>query len=298
MKELIMLMGLPGSGKTTWAQGQTGYTRVNKDSIRAVLKSQGWVWSREAEKDVITERDKQIVLALQDGHSVISDDTNFGWKHKVRLEQLAHQGKAKFRIKRFDIPLDTCLQRNNGREEATRVPDHVIQEMYNKFIVPDPAHWPLSAPQAPAPARVEFDEHLMPAIICDLDGTLALNNGHRSHYDASTCDQDDLCRPVKKLLEIYYRFMGYQILYVSGREDKYRPQTNSFMLTHHCPPGPLMMRPTGDFRKDYIVKQEIFDREIRGKYNVELVVDDRPSVIQMWRSLGLYTLAVGSLEEF
>jgi len=48
----------------------------------------------------------------------------------------------------------------------------------------------------------------------------------------------------------------------------------------------LFMRATGDQRRDHIVKEEIFDREIRGRYHVVGVFDDRAQVVRMWRSLG------------
>ena len=46
------------------------------------------------------------------------------------------------------------------------------------------------------------------------------------------------------------------------------------------------MRKDGDFRADYIVKQEIYDMHIKGK-NVLFVMDDRQQVVDMWRRNGL-----------
>jgi hypothetical protein len=56
------------------------------------------------------------------------------------------------------------------------------------------------------------------------------------------------------------------------------------------------MRPVGDMRKDSVVKAEIFDREIRGRYHVVAVFDDRDQVVKTWRSLGLtvFQVAEGS----
>jgi len=289
-KQLIMLMGLPGSGKSTWAREQAGFVRVNKDDIRTALKQKGWVWSRENEKDVIQERDRQIEFALLEGHSVISDDCNFGRKHEVRLDQLARAGEADFSIRRFDTPLQTCLDRNASREGNARIPEEAIRQMFNQFIAPDYDHWPLSAPKPDMKVEpVVPDESLMPAIICDLDGTLSLfeKKGHRGPYDAGKADEDDCNLHVRRVLEVFYRFMNYQIIYVSGREDQFRPQTETFFMKNHIPPGPLYMRGTGDTRKDATVKRELFDAHIRGKYNVDFVLDDRNQVVEMWRGLGL-----------
>lgn len=46
----------------------------------------------------------------------------------------------------------------------------------------------------------------------------------------------------------------------------------------------LLMRKTADNRKDFIVKKEIFDAEIRHKYQTEFVLDDRNQVVDMWRN--------------
>jgi len=57
------------------------------------------------------------------------------------------------------------------------------------------------------------------------------------------------------------------------------------------------MRKKGDFRKDIIVKQEILDKYIK-KENLKIVVDDRPSVIMMWKSNGLNVIDVGNNKYF
>lgn len=52
------------------------------------------------------------------------------------------------------------------------------------------------------------------------------------------------------------------------------------------------MRKSGDMRKDSIVKREMFDEHIRGRYNVNFVLDDRNQVVELWRSMGLTCLQV------
>ena len=52
------------------------------------------------------------------------------------------------------------------------------------------------------------------------------------------------------------------------------------------------MRPEGDTRKDAILKREIYEREIRNRYNVAYVLDDRDQTVRVWRDLGLTCLQV------
>ena len=66
------------------------------------------------------------------------------------------------------------------------------------------------------------------------------------------------------------------------------------MLEHGIGASALFMRAPGDMRKDTIVKEEIFWRDIADNFNVQFVVDDRPSVCRMWRELGLKVLQVGN----
>jgi hypothetical protein len=47
------------------------------------------------------------------------------------------------------------------------------------------------------------------------------------------------------------------------------------------------MRPANDFRKDSLIKKEIYENDIKGKYNVIMVYDDRNQVVDVWRGLGL-----------
>lgn len=296
MKQLLMLQGIPGSGKSHYAKN-TGYVVVNKDSIRRNLEEGGWVWSRENEKDVIEKRDSLISRYLRDGYSVVSDDTNFGRKHKVRLEQLAREYGADFTIKRIDTPLDICLARNAEREGKAKVPEQVILDMYNKYVAQDRERFPLSAqPEQPQEVvKVVPNPRLSLAIICDLDGTLALfkEKGHRGPYDASRCEEDELNTIVAGIIDRYLED-DIAIIYLSGREALYREPTERWLHNHGLAPDPLRlyMRAAGDHRKDSIVKQELFDANVRDKFSVLFVLDDRNQVVKMWRSLGLTCLQV------
>ena len=54
----------------------------------------------------------------------------------------------------------------------------------------------------------------------------------------------------------------------------------------------LFMRAEGDSRRDSIVKQEIFDTDVRDRWRVVGVFDDRQQVVRMWRGLGLTVFQV------
>jgi hypothetical protein len=87
-------------------------------------------------------------------------------------------------------------------------------------------------------------------------------------------------------LEMFHK-AGYKIIFCSGREDDYRPQTVEFINKHVDVQYELFMRKSGDQRKDSIIKGEIYDGNISPSYNVYLVLDDRNQVVDFWRSRGL-----------
>lgn len=127
------------------------------------------------------------------------------------------------------------------------------------------------------------------AIICDLDGTLALL-GSRSPYDTKRALEDALNHPVANLIEVYDHQTTFdvQLLLLSGRDDAYRSITEEWLrmhdITHY---EALFLRKTGDRRKDFVVKREIYEQHIKDAYDVLFVLEDRDQVVRMWRELGL-----------
>lgn len=290
VKRLVITQGLPGSGKSTWAeeervklesQGHKVFIS-NKDDIRKSLSASGWKWSRDAEKDVIKIQNDQIKSAFAGGVSVvIVADCNFG-KHKDRLRGLAMLCDADFELKDFtNVPLSVCIERDAKRSDS--IGAQAISEVHTKYL------------STPIVTLYNPDYRLPRAIICDLDGTLALHNGNRSPYDYAKVGDDTLNTPIAEVVRAYAGYKGFTIIYLSGREDSCRDLTEQWLQKHHMPCDPphiLLMRQSKDHRKDYIVKQEIFDRYIRDHYFVRFALDDRDQVVKMWRDMGLTCLQV------
>src|SRR3990167_687315 len=282
MNKVIITKGLPGSGKTYWAKQMVAdhpnsYKIVCKDDLRAMLDS--GKWSPDSEKLILIIRNSIIIQALGHKKHVIIADTNLAPKHEQQIRALV-EGLAEVEIKDFtDVPLETCIKQDLMREKS--VGKDVIMEMYNRYL-------------KPAPNKIVNDPKLSDIFICDVDGTLAFLNG-RDPYNASTCENDLLNQPVVDLVN---RFTdSTKVIFVSGRDEIYKQNTIKWLGKYLTNSGwfddsNLFMRPTGDKRKDAIVKQEIYEREIKGKYNVLFVFDDRNQVVEMWRSLGLTCLQV------
>ena len=276
MRKVIIMKGLPGSGKSTLAkkiiaQNPETYKRINRDDLRAMFDN-GFT-SQTNEKFVKKVRDILISKALEEGKSVVVDDTNLSEKNIRRITQLVEEYNKKFtqnvtvEINELDTEIEECIARDALREKP--VGEKTIRRMGNNF-------------SKEMPEYCQQDPNLLKAIICDLDGTLALMNG-RNPFDASTCDQDLINEPVSNLLK-NYKNLGYKILLVSGREDKYKEPTLRFLATHEIVFDNLIMRQTKDSRKDSIVKTEIYNNHIKGNYFIEFVLDDRNQVVDTWRN--------------
>jgi hypothetical protein len=130
-----------------------------------------------------------------------------------------------------------------------------------------------------------------PAIMVDIDGTVALR-GTRSPYDETRVHEDHPNAPVIAAVRAM-RAAGHAVIYCSGRTAGCRDATQTWLAEHvGVEYEALHMRAVGDTRKDSIVKLEIFDRQIRHRYRVIAVFDDRASVVAAWRDIGLTVFAV------
>lgn len=284
MPTLIMTKGLPASGKTTWAKKQNA-KRVNKDDLRAMIDN--GKWSKANEAFILSVRDYITRYALLGGYDCIVDDTNLDPKHEPVLRSIAEETGAEFEIKDFtDVSLSTCLKRDS--ERANSVGEKVIKSMYNSYLKKkgDVAQY------TPPP----YNPELPNCIIVDIDGTLAHMNG-RSPYDYSKVSTDIVDPHVAEIVRKYAQrdiqeLPDTYIIVVSGRESGCFTETTQWLKDNYIPYDEIYMRAEGDMRDDRIVKKELYEANIKPRYNVKFVLDDRDRVVKMWREEGLKVLQV------
>lgn len=271
MPTLYFTIGLPGSGKSTKARqmvADSGGTirEVTKDNLR--LLPQAPKGRGKQERWVVAERDRQVTDALCNGYSIVVHDTNFNPVHRARLEHLASEHGADFEILDFThVDVYECIRRDAQRREP--VGEKVIWEMWQRYLYQPPVSTPVT--------------ELPDAVIVDLDGTLARMNG-RSPYEFDRVDEDE---PVTHIVELVRELAGggTAVIYVSGRDDSCRMKTETWLGRHVGVPGPLYMRTSGDRRPDNEVKHELYTTHIEGRYRLRFVLDDRDSVVHMWRTV-------------
>lgn len=131
---LIATVGLPGSGKTTWArqwvaENPARRARINRDDLRAMLHG-GRVGTAWQERQVTLAQHAAVRALLLHGFEVVVDDTNLVAKHRQQLEAIARECGAKVVIRRFDdVPVETCIARDARRPRRQRVGEAVIRRM-------------------------------------------------------------------------------------------------------------------------------------------------------------------------
>lgn len=128
------------------------------------------------------------------------------------------------------------------------------------------------------------------AIIVDIDGTLAHMKG-RSPYDWGRVGEDEVDDTIKNIVYLY-KINGAKIILVSGRSAVCRTETIEWLERNKIKFDNLYMRGEDDNRKDWLVKQEIYDHYIKDNFNILFVLDDREQVVNMWRENGLKCLQV------
>lgn len=300
MPTIHITTGLPASGKTTGARqllAESGgrMRRVNLDDIRHMLDHTGGerVWSKAHEATALDVQDAAVRSALAGGFDVICDNTHLTPGIPKRIKAAA-AGQAEFVVHDFThVPIDECIRRDALRGDAS-VGETVIRRLADNHAKAIKNGWRLTAEwlgDHPTVEPYEPDPSLPVAVMCDIDGTLALM-GDRGPYDFGRCGDDRINGPVRSALRSFRLMNGDRIVLLSGRGEEYRPHTEAWLADHQVPYDELHMRPAGDVRRDDIVKAELFDAHVRHRYAVRVSLDDRDRVVALWRRMGIPTWQV------
>lgn len=145
MNKVIVLQGLPGSGKTTWAkewikEDPEHRVRFNRDDIRNMLGVY-WVPSRE---DLINSMYLEFLNdAMLKGYDIVIDNMNL---NKDTLKEIEDEvadfnewigltdSDIRYEVDYkdfFSVPLDMCIERDSKRENP--VGEATIRKIYNKY---------------------------------------------------------------------------------------------------------------------------------------------------------------------
>ncbi len=278
MVVLRVFKGLSASGKTTKAlelvSQNDNWKRVNRDSLRLMIHGNA-KWTAAREDIVQKARDALITTYLNEGFNTVLDDTNLSDKVLNHLKSIADKAGAAFEVDDsfLSVSVEDCIARDLKREVS--VGKDVIIKQWSQSIG--------------KPKIVKYDLNLPNAIICDIDGCLAQMKG-RSPYEWDKVDTDEIQAHILRIVNLYAA-QGITVFVLSGRDGCCYDKTYKWLKDNKVSFDYLFLRQAGDQRKDSIIKEEIYRNHIEGRYNVQLVIDDRPTVCRLWWSLGLPILS-------
>jgi hypothetical protein len=289
MKELIILIGPPGSGKSTHAyKGEkNGCVRISQDDM-----------GKDGHRQAFRE-------TLLTGKNIILDRMNFNKQQRRDYIILAKQHEYRITAQTFFVSHDTCFERMSLREDHPTIKGpgnalNALHTFYSKFEYP--------TLEEGFDELKEFREQpkagSKPCVIVDIDGTVA-NLDHRLHYVRgekkdwrtflSKCDKDTPNHDIYLIAESFCDTTGSDLVFCSGRGNEYRDKTEMWLKEYNMQYEQLFMRQERDYRQDTIVKEQILDFEILTRYREVLAVfDDRSSVVKVWRNRGLRCLQVAA----
>lgn len=135
MHKFILMQGIPGSGKSTWAKEWVSKdtehrVRWNRDDIRNML-GKYWIPSREA---LITTLENEFVVeAVKKGYDIVIDNMNLNPKILPLYTKLVNRIDNSYEIivEKVNTPLEVCLERDKKRENS--IGTDVIINLYNIY---------------------------------------------------------------------------------------------------------------------------------------------------------------------
>lgn len=285
--KITLTVGVSGSGKSTWAMEQVrksnGKTvQLNRDDVRfSLFGIERWDQYRFTtlrENEVTKVIDAAAKTAVENCQNIIVSDTNLNAKVRQKWADFAKEHGYELELHLMPCTWEELVARNLVRGNKA-LPEKVLKKQYHDFMF-----------QFGGWRKYEPNHGLPKAVIFDVDGTLMDNTG-RGPFEWDRVHEDVPKQKVKLLWDAMMA-AGYACLVVSGRDGVCKDTTLASLNAAGIHPHQHYQRKAGDCRKDAIVKEEIFWEHIAPYYDVQLVVDDRKQVVEMWRRLGIETWQV------
>ena len=139
MSNLFIIMGAPGSGKSTYLKHHANGKVISRDTIRfSLLGENDDYFSKEDE--VYHTFIKEICKSLEENENTYVDATHLNKRSRYKLYSaigLNLLEKTYVTIIYVNVPLEICLERNAKREGRAKVPEKELISMYGALEKPN-----------------------------------------------------------------------------------------------------------------------------------------------------------------
>jgi hypothetical protein len=255
----------------------------------------GDYWVPNREKVVTATYNTVLAYSMEKGYNIVVDNMNLNPKTCAELEKMVkdfnenytYDWKYEVEYKDFFIPVDECIRRDAMRPNP--IGEKVIKatwRRYRDFIIQEDIKSMLKK----SPKHVDGGR---PVILVDMDATLCLNTTGRPYFGEGAAEGmlDDIaiegtCMLVRRMYE------KCKVFIVTGREGtpEIIAATKKWLAKHDVVVDELFFRPVKDYSPGADCKKKIYEDNIKGKYNVQFVLEDNYKCVKMWREQGLVCL--------
>lgn len=154
---LLILLGLPGSGKTTLAQALVPVleaVHLSSDRIRRQLGQRGQYG--QADKDrVYAQMAERAAEALVQGKPVVADATFAQAAHRSQLVEAAQQAACPIYVVYLQVPEAVVQQRLQADRPESEADFAVYQQVKAQFAPIDQPHLILDTHRHPLPQQID-----------------------------------------------------------------------------------------------------------------------------------------------
>jgi len=299
MVKIYVLVGPPACGKSTLAhkmhEEDPSKVIVCRDEIRA---ARGTYWIPDQEDYISDIEEFEVRCAIKHGLSPIIDATNLNPKTMEKWEKLSVELDIILeKVYLPYVPFEEALKRDTKRGEqgGRAVGEKTLRSFYKRYYWDQYEreiygnHYPSSVP----------DNSLPPAVIFDLDFTLMYRQD-RGPFEYAKADTDKVDPKAKWMIQRWIDD-GINVILLTGR-DATEDSINAIRKALGIPqkekiggkyfPYEIIGRNEGDRRSSVIVKKELYEKEVEGKYNVLMAFDDDQEVVDMYKSKGIFASKV------
>jgi len=299
MSKIYVLIGAPAFGKSVMARKMHDEDPtkviVSRDEIRS---ARGKYWIENQEDYISDIEEFEIRAAIKHGLSPIIDATNLNPKTMNKWEQLSVElGVDLEKIFLPYIPFAEALARDikRGQKGGRAVGEKTLRSFYKRYYW-DQYEKEMYGDKHPSDKP---NDGLPPAVIFDLDFTIMYRQ-NRGPFEYSKADTDILDPKAEWIINRWISD-GITPIFLTGRDNS-EESINAIRKALNIQkikklddvyyPYIILGRNPGDRRTSMIVKEELYETEVKGKYNVLMAFDDDQEVVDMYKSKGIFASKV------